>query len=144
MEIQRLPPAHRRTSVNPSNSPAHKMNLGLNPYEPPRQTTSPTHSTGGFVCPDCNTSRPFLWLWLMQPFGHCSHCQIRLVVRRPGLHKAWTPILGCTFGVGSILAFYFFGSLGLPAAPVLLFACASADCAIAYRIGFLDRPRGII
>ena len=119
------------------------MNEPVNPYQPP-EASDAQRADYKFVCPSCQKQLPFFWLWFSQPFGRCLSCKQRLVVRRHGIHKAWTPLLFSTFCAGTILSFLLFGDVGLLAAPLLLIACASTDGVIAYKIGYFDRPRWLI
>lgn len=124
------------------------MTADPNPHRPPQQSEAVSTSGGsesGFVCPVCQTDRSFIWFWVLQPVGHCGNCHTRLVVRRPGLHKLWTPLL--FFGLfcgGSALSLYLFGPRAVIAVPLLLAATILIDGLIACRTGYLARPRGIL
>ncbi len=64
-----------------------------NPYQPPESPPVLAGMSGRFACPKCSESLPFLRLWLLQPLGRCPYCRTRLLVRRHGWHKIWTPAL---------------------------------------------------
>jgi hypothetical protein len=114
----------------------------FNPYEPPKQVRDTLPLVGRFYCPRCETKQAFLSHWLLQPFGRCSHCRTRLVVRRAGLHKLWTPFLLCLFFPLSGVFVFAIGGAGVVGAPVCLCICAGIDCYIAHRIGYFDTPHG--
>lgn len=115
-----------------------------NPYQPP--STPPVLSvlSRRFVCPTCDAALPFVRLWLMQPMGRCPYCRTRLVVRRRGWNKVWTPVLmALCFWSCFLLA----GTIGIRSlffVPLLLITLAAVDGIIAFRIGYFDRPRWIL
>ncbi len=114
-----------------------------NPYLPPDSPPMLHVASRRFVCPQCDTALPFLRLWLMQPMGRCHVCRTRLVVRRRGWHKLWTPCLMVFCGTLCCALTMVFGLIGIVAVPLLITGLASLDAMIAYRLGFFDRPRWI-
>lgn len=115
-----------------------------NPYQPP--STPPVLSvlSRRFVCPTCDAALPFVRLWLMQPMGRCPYCRTRLVVRRRGWNKVWTPALMFLLFVGAFLLAVVIGLRAIFFVPIMLVILATTDAAIAYRIGYFDRPRWMI
>lgn len=114
-----------------------------NPYQPPVSAPMLNVDSRRFVCPQCDTALPFTRLWLMQPMGRCPVCRTRLVVRRRGFHKLWTPALLFVCGLSSMGLTVTLGLGGILFVPLLLLLLGSFDAAIAYRIGYFDRPRWI-
>ena len=115
-----------------------------NPYLPPDSPPVLSVQSRRFVCPQCDAALPFLRLWLMQPMGRCPYCRTRMVVRRHGWHKAWTPVLMALCFWTCFLLAVTIGIRALYFVPGLLFGLATVDGLIAYKIGYFDRPRWMV
>lgn len=125
-------------------TPADSVASSNNPYQPP--TTPPVLSVPGrrFVCPQCDTTLPFFRIWFFQPIGRCANCRTRLVVRRPGWSKLWTPLLVIFCFVSCFLVATKIGFQAIYLSPCFLIPLAVFDGITAFKIGYFDRPRGIL
>ncbi len=115
-----------------------------NPYQPPESPPVLAGMSGRFACPKCSESLPFLRLWLLQPLGRCPYCRTRLLVRRHGWHKIWTPALVLVMLWSAFLLAVLIGVRALFFVLPMVLIMATIDGLIAYRVGFFDRPKWFI